>query len=334
MPSAGALFKAEFQKLLFAKPRYNLLQVMSENCDFADTAVASKNCYYCFGVFYCEDVYYARYSRQCKDSSDLTFCVGCERCIECIDCINGYQLSYCQNCQSCVECTFCFDCLSCRNCFGCVGLYQKQYCLFNQQLSRDEYERRLGSLDLKQEAQRKLIREKLEEVKKRTPLPSLHQFSAEDCVGDNLSESKGCYQCYDTFFGEDCLYCIESNGNKNSCDLSVCFKTERCYSCVQSPMSYNSNFLLHADTVSDSEFCAYSKNLKNCFGCVYLMNKQYYILNQPYAAEEYFKKVAEIQRDLIALGNYSMSLYFVSDYEQKRLHEETDPAIQAMLPNT
>jgi hypothetical protein len=58
-------FLSDFQALLLSQPRYNLKQVGAENSTYADVAVMSKNCYYCFGVFYCEDVYYSRYSRKC-----------------------------------------------------------------------------------------------------------------------------------------------------------------------------------------------------------------------------------------------------------------------------
>ncbi len=120
-------FVQEFQKLLLTSPRYNLKHVMAENCDYADTAVKSKNCYYSFGVFYCEDVYYSRYSRKCRDCNGVTFCVGCELCTECVACLNCYQCAFCQNCQDCKDCKFSIDCFSCSDCFGCVGLYQKKY---------------------------------------------------------------------------------------------------------------------------------------------------------------------------------------------------------------
>jgi hypothetical protein len=141
-------FIEKFQTLLIDKPRYNVKHVNAENCDYADTAVNSKNCYYSFCAFYCEDVYYARYSRKCSNCSGITFCVGCEWCVECIDCSNCYKCDYSQYCQNCSECQFCLDCFGCKNCFGCVGLYQKQYCMFNEQLTKEEFENRLKQLDL------------------------------------------------------------------------------------------------------------------------------------------------------------------------------------------
>ena len=115
--------------------------------------------------------------------------------------------------------------------------------------------------------------------------------------------------------------------------MTVCFEAENCYSCVQAPLNYDCNFLMHTDLCSESEFCAYSKNLKNCFGCVYLNNKQFYILNQEYSEEEYFSKIAEIKKELQNDDLYNLSLFFISEYENNRLKNEEDSAIQTILPN-
>lgn len=247
-------FIKEFQTLLREKPRYNVKHVNAENCDFSDTAINSKNCYYCFGVFYCEDVYYARYSRKCNNCNGLTFCVECEWCVECIDCLKCYSCDYCKNCQNCTDCKYCQECFGCENCFGCVGLYRKNYHIFNEQFTKEEYEKRMQELNLQNLEHRKSIIAKLDEVKRKTINLGIHQLNTEDCVGDALTECKCCYQCYDAFKCEDCLYNIEANGNKNCCDITVCFEAESCYSCVQAPLNYNCNFLMHADSCTDSDF--------------------------------------------------------------------------------
>jgi hypothetical protein len=219
----------------------------------------------------------------------------------------------------------------CKNCFGCVGLYQKQYCMFNEQLTKEEFENRLKQLDLSNPVHKEAVYTRLESLKGKVPVLGVHKFQTEDCVGDSLTECKGSYQCYDAFVLEYCNYNIECNGNTNSTDLTVCFEVEWCYSCVQAPINHNCNFLMHTDQCSDSEFCAYSKNLKNCFGCVYLANKEYHILNEPYSPEEYEKKVAEIKQELMSQRLHNMSLYLVSDYEQKRFQSEDDSVIQSIL---
>jgi hypothetical protein len=325
-------FVADFQRLLIQKPRFNVKQVGAENCDYADAAVKSKNCYYCFGVFYCEDVYYSRYSRKCISSSGLTFCANCEWCAECIDCAGCYMCDYCQDCGNCRDSRFCKDCFGCSDCFGCAGLYQKKYCMFNEQLSREEYDKRLAAVELKSAAHRAAIHQRVNEVRKHVPNLGIHQFSCEDCIGNHLTECKGCYRCHDSFSNEDCLYCIETNGNKSCCDLTICFENELCYQCAQCPQGYNLNYCFQCDSSSNSEFCAWSRNLKDCFGCVYLENKQYHILNKPFAPEEYAREVARIKKELLAAVQYNLLPYLFTEYEAHRLATETDSVIQALPP--
>ncbi|KKU80594.1 MAG: Epidermal growth factor receptor [Candidatus Peregrinibacteria bacterium GW2011_GWA2_47_7] len=187
---------------------------------------------------------------------------------------------------------------------------------------------RMSQVDLTNPNHRKFIEQEVEKLRKTAPQLNVHQLRTENCIGENITESKDCYQCYDTFASEDCFYNIETNANKDCADLSVCFETELSYSCVQSPLCYNCNFLYQVDNSSDSEFCAYSRRLKNCFGCVYLENKEYYILNKPYSPADYAVEVERIKKELITAGQYDMKMFLVSDYEKRRMETETDPVIK------
>lgn len=324
-------FLTQFQHLLKEKPRYNLKIVNCENCDFADTALNSRNCYYCFGAFHAEDLLYSRYSRDCSSSSDLTFCFNCEWCYECIGCSKCYSVDYCKYVSNCSDCQFCQDCIGCANCFGCLGLSHKQYCFFNEQLSKDEYEKRTAAFDLSKQSDREEVAKRIEQIKNTRPQLAIHQTMTEDCIGDNLVQAKNCYNCFDAYDLEDCNFCIETNSLKNCTDMTVCFRTEESYQCIHSPGNYNCNFCFHVDYSSDSEFCAYSRSLKNCFGCVYLQNKEYHILNQPYAPEEYFRKVAEIKSQLQSIGMYNLLPYFASEYEWGRMGSETESVVRELV---
>lgn len=325
-------FIERFQQLLLEKPRYNLKQVQVENSDFADTAVKSRNCYFTFGAFYSEDLLYSRYSRKCISSADLTFCVQCELCIECIDCAECFDLYYCEDCANCSGCSYCTDCYSCSDCFGCYGLHRKQFCLFNEQLSRAEYEARVAVLDLSLPSTRVEIQAQTEKLKRTLPRLAQHFHRVDNCSGNHLTECSDCIDCYDSFALEECLYCVETNGNRSCADLTVCFENELCYSSVHSPLNYNCNFLYHTDQSSDSEFCAYSKSLKSCFGCVYLANKEYHLLNIPLSPAEYRATVAELKQELIRMGQYDLSLYLVSEYDRSRFNTEPDPALISSAP--
>ena len=68
---------------------------------------------------------------------------------------DGYQscdLVYSQNCKysvrvwRCVNMEYSMDCYECQNCFGCFGLRHKQFCIFNNQYSEEEYWMRVDDL--------------------------------------------------------------------------------------------------------------------------------------------------------------------------------------------
>jgi hypothetical protein len=54
---------------------------------------------------------------------------------------NVYDLVFCYcvdtNCKSML---YCMHCRSSKNCFGCVGLHDAEYCIFNKQYTKEDYE--------------------------------------------------------------------------------------------------------------------------------------------------------------------------------------------------
>ncbi len=69
-----------------------------------------------------------------------------ERCYECQTIwwnpIGVYNLLFCDTCIDwCENLIYCYMCYNCKNCFGCAWLKNKQYCIFNKQYSKEEYEK-------------------------------------------------------------------------------------------------------------------------------------------------------------------------------------------------
>ena len=61
-------------------------------------------------------------------------------------------------------------------------------------------------------------------------------------------------------------------------------------------------------------------------------NKEYHILNQPFAPEDYEKEVTRIRAELQHAGQYNLRMFFASPYEEHRLQNESDSAIQTLPP--
>lgn len=108
-----------------------------------DYLVHCKNAYRCFDT---EDLWDGRYVYQgfmpLKDCMDVHECGEGELLYEC-EC-SGYQIQ--RLCFSAYTLAAASDLLYCqycphsRNCFGCVGVRRKQYCVFNKQYTKEEYE--------------------------------------------------------------------------------------------------------------------------------------------------------------------------------------------------
>ncbi len=57
------------------------------------------------------------------------------------------QLKFCYECWPvCQELEYCMHMRRSKNCFGCVGMKDKQYCIFNKQYTKEEYEELVGKI--------------------------------------------------------------------------------------------------------------------------------------------------------------------------------------------
>lgn len=101
--------------------------------------------------------------KDCVNCFDITGAENCRHCIitnHAVSCMDvtyaspyppefSYELCSSTGTKNSVGCFLCWncertfysiECQSCRDCFGCVGLKNKQYCIFNKQYSKEEYE--------------------------------------------------------------------------------------------------------------------------------------------------------------------------------------------------
>ena len=105
----------------------------------------SKNVHYGYLVNGGRDLKYVQYLQVpgAEDSYDITFWGNTNvRAYE--NCQSGWGLSNAHFLQLCwnevVNSEYCLDCRGISDCFGCAGLKKKQYCIFNKQYSKEEYE--------------------------------------------------------------------------------------------------------------------------------------------------------------------------------------------------
>jgi hypothetical protein len=198
-------------------------------------------------------------------------------------------------------------------------LQQKQYCLFNKQLSKEEWESKVGSF-IYTRSQIEEAKRNSAEIEKAVPKRAVRTFQCEDSVGDHLLESRDAYWCFDSKNLEHCAYCYEVlNGAKYCHDYSMwginCELLYECsgcgydaYHCLFSNHCWNNvSYLLYCESCFPS--------VHHCFGSFGLRRKQHCILNKSYTKAEYEKLIPRIAAHMRETGEWgeffpiSLSMY-------------------------
>ncbi|MFA5999679.1 MAG: hypothetical protein WC783_01730 [Candidatus Paceibacterota bacterium] len=131
--------KKEFRDFALTFPHRYVMTLQNVNCT-GDNLSTSKNSK---DAFVAKNLENCRYIDQCandKDSFDLTTTGEVSECYECavgdhsqlnlfgLFSVKSQDIKYCQHCHNC------------KHCFGCVGLRDANYCIFNKQYTKEEYE--------------------------------------------------------------------------------------------------------------------------------------------------------------------------------------------------
>src|SRR3989338_5486993 len=137
-------FKTKFQELKKEDVHRYAHLIKCQNV-IGDNIEQSKNCYYCFDLAgEAENSKWSHWGTYgLKDSYDTGPGTGgkselaCEMVSSGVNCHN--QVCTITN-WNCTNRQYSFNCHSSNNIFGCVSLKNNQYCIFNKQYSKEEYE--------------------------------------------------------------------------------------------------------------------------------------------------------------------------------------------------
>lgn len=286
-------FTIQYQKLRLALPRSPSYNLDNENSEYTGYTYHSSNCYYCFDCAYCKNCLYNFDGARCVSCVDCDYCVDCEMLYECVDCYHVYNGFYLDYCARLYDSYFCWDCMDGHDLFGCTHLKQKQYCIFNKQYTKEDYEKKTKEL-LRLPASDNLAR--LKELIKTYPFgPTNVTHSENSDYGNHVHYSSNMYLCFDAARSQNCGYLYDSFYCKNSYDLTQCAHVELCYECRDSARLYNCDFVDWSSNCYDSSFLTDCKDCHNCFGCVGVVHRKFCILNRQYSEEEYKKIITEIK---------------------------------------
>jgi hypothetical protein len=303
-------FFEQYEELRRVVPHLALVNSNSVNSEYTNQSQDNKDCYMLvtsnmsekcmYGnwnqfSFFCSDCYMIGHCEFCYQAINLTKCSHCAWVYDCADCVNVY---------------FSNNCRGCTNCFGCVNLRSKQYCWFNEQLTKYEYEKKIQSFywtrDEINNAQKKLF-----ELRIKNPVKYYHGSKIQNSTGDyleNVQYARMAFNCrhikdtaytQDDWTTEDCLDCTEIINGELSYEIQgvdTPHRTIVARSCF--------------DTIIDSYYCDMCFSARNCFGCFGLKQKEYCILNKQYSKDDYLKlkeKIIEYMKKTGEWGEYFSS---------------------------
>lgn len=278
----------------------------SPNSDFSFYGKYMKDCYYVFGGRRSEDIMFSSSIYDSKHIIDSYIIRGIDTGYQCVADNDCFKCMYTYFSSSCIDCEFVYDCHNCQNCFGCTNLRNKQYCWFNEQLSKEEYLKRRSAIDLGDRNINKEYQQKFWDFVKENPVRGMRIMNSQDVTGSDIRGSRDCHMGFQVEDSEGLRYTYFAIVRlKDSMDSNHGGASERIYYCQNvGNKSSNVKFSFAVKETTDSEFLMSCTNCTNCFGCIGLKNASYCIFNKKYEPEEYFKKLDEIKTTMLQNGEY------------------------------
>jgi len=285
-------FFLQWKELRDSIPLQCLSNIKATNSDYCNVAEGSKDSYLCSGSWRIDRTFYSNRIGYTKDCSDLYVAHRCELCYDSLFCTDCFRTLYSFNCKSCVGSYFLYDCHGCIDCFGCTNLRNKSYCMWNEQLGKEEYSSRLKQINLKSYKVVQKLKERFDEL----CLKSIHRYMNHSKIvnstGDNLDGVKNCKICFDATGTriEDCKYSHWiALYAKDAYDSGPGIgEGELIYEAFDTGIGNFRN--LFTSVVYSSHNIEYAFNCHGCsdlFGCIGVRSKKYCILNKQYTKESF-----------------------------------------------
>ncbi|MEW6617515.1 MAG: hypothetical protein AB1333_03825 [Patescibacteria group bacterium] len=300
-------FLEQFEELWKEVPKVALIHMRSVNSEYLNISADNKNCYMIVESSNNEGCAHCYWIQECKDCVDVSFASKTELSYESDDCYDSYKLFYSKGCHDCRESYFLFDCKDCSDCIGCMNLRSKKYHVFNQPLTKEQYEEFLKTARLNTHEGVEGVRNKFESFMKTQPKKYAEIYNAPGSSGGYMKNSKNCKLCFHCYDSEDSKYGVHVWRNAKDCmDVDTAGRNaERLYNSMNAGIDV-SNYVCSnlCWTCSFMQYCYYCFNSNFCFGSVGLRKKEYCILNKKYTKEKFEELQKQIIEDMKKRGEY------------------------------
>jgi hypothetical protein len=292
------LFFEQLKDLFYKVPRMGIIQQGTNiNSEYTNRASDNKDCYLIFAANKNENCSYGTALWNSKDSMDNYNLRSSELCFECVDCFNCNRLLHSRECNTCSNSAFLLNCKNCTDCFGCVNLRNKNYCIFNEQYTKEEYKKQIENLWPKTHSEVEAMRKKMAEFSIKYIVPWMVENHSIDVSGNWLEQCKNVKEGFNCEKTEDGKYLFGITDGKDVMDFTYWGQfSELIYECSSIGRQCAQVFFSNEcwDQLIRSQYCVNCHSSSDLFGCVGLRKKQYCILNKQYTKEEYEELVPKI----------------------------------------
>ena len=287
-------FQQNFWELIWDVELANLVQFENnENSEYWDIILGSKNIYLSIVIVESENVMYSNTVLQSKNVYRSFLVEHWSENVYNSKCISESQsIFYSKYIKWAYNLWFCSDCIWSKDCLFCEWLDNAQYCIKNKQFSQEEYEKEKDKI-LLDYSQYDVWYESLRKTGR--------NIACHNVTGNyNIS-------CEDVENGFLCRSLKDSRNAINSWTWEG--KFERAYDVISAWELINSDFywVMWAGMWSSHLYCSselirsnniyYSYFLQSCdhmFGCVWMSNASYCILNKQYEKDEWYALISKI----------------------------------------
>ncbi len=294
-------FLEQVGELIHSVPLVARSVVRSTNSDYINNAGDIKNSYLIFNGNRAEDTMYSNGLNIIKNCVDISHCSECENCYECFWMTKCSNCFYSSECENSYDLWFSKDCNGSSNCFGCVGLRGKQYYIFNEPYTKEEYQQKLKEFNLTSYASIQQWRKKAQEFWLTRPMKYYVGTNNQNATGNYIANSRNIDHGYLVRNSENLKYCSfvqEEPYAKDCMDYSIFGAgmelSYECHSCGLGAARIKFSAMTYT-SVRDIEYSYMCISSSDLFGCVSMRNAQYCILNKQYSKEEYEALVVKIK---------------------------------------
>lgn len=300
-------------------PIPHIFQSHNQNCEYTDDWYYSKNCYLCHSGQNNEDCRYCYGCDSIKNIHGGVFSFESELCLDIINSIKCFHSIFLLNCRNIDSSAFLYDCRDCSNCLFCFNLRNKKHCFGNEQLTKEEFEKKKKEWDFSSRITYEKAKKYFAEMMITLAWHRALQIDkCENSSGNFIHNCKDCENCYLLSYHENCANTAFSGPHaKMTLDSVGTVGGEMVYMTSLPVYCYDARFCFSTSHCRFVQYSAYLQNCHYCFGCCGLVNEKYCILNKKYSKGDYENLLPKIIKHMgEEYGDFFPKYFSPNPYEE------------------